>query len=667
MLIKNRLKITKNNFTTVSYNSLLLPAVEFIKDGLAYSDFVAIGTGGQETFSGDTHLSFWSVTKKAETDSFNFDPMNGQLFLTKRLVFDESDTDSYEIVELGLTADGNNPNPKIANRFVVNGGKPIFRDPKEEMEIEITIFLSESSESNLSITGGSNPLVKFLLGGGMESPKKFTVARGHDLTPNNVRVVRENNGLVEYDTEVVPKISEENMELEFFITSDLGLGVVDEILLLLNSVVVARQNVKEVSGLAEGDTLTITADADCMVTVNEYGINSISKVKNAETGAEITDFSTKRFATSFESGEENIFSGFGFSSSTKRVLERTGKKIGFWVDNILRVFDFSGSSIIEHDATSVDMTNVQLVSMFDRFIFLKVKTGVNLYDVYAYELLGNVYTKRDFNADNTVRDGVSKYKKWKAMDVAQAGAEDESMLVLLISAGIWLFGYYLYQDPVTGAFDSTRNTYTNYYTADRINSLIKTNRHQMGYVSHSQADDRLVMWIDKSHVPSSDPFAKDVASCQIANGYPKIAKNFAYAIDQDNMQIKAFNIDSNTGKIVSFEGNKITQSVNLDYLAVWGDEGVKVFYLDGSLEPYQFEEVLKSRPNATLEDVEFVGGSILKFWSDNVISREKLNFNKFIIEPIPEGTTVQVSYAEDNTPGVGGGKVVANFTVKVRV
>ena len=84
MLVKNRLKIITKDKTIVSFNSMLLPALEQITSFLAYADFVAVGTGNAETSADQVTLQNYQATLPLVTDSFNFDPIKGELFLTKK-------------------------------------------------------------------------------------------------------------------------------------------------------------------------------------------------------------------------------------------------------------------------------------------------------------------------------------------------------------------------------------------------------------------------------------------------------------------------------------------------------------------------------------------------------------------------------------------------------
>lgn len=665
MLLKNRLTITTKDKTIVSYNNLLTPTIEFLSEFKPYAEFVAIGTGNKETTEDMERLESWAKTLPLVTDSFNFDPMNGELFLTQKLVLDEDNPTALEIVEIGLTADSVNPNPKIANRFLANAGASIFRDPYEEMTIEITVYLEQNNENTVKFTGGSNPLVKFLLGGGAETPVSFGLARGYDQSPNSEIVKRTIDSVEPVEGLVSVTTDLSTHSIEFKIETDLGFGVVDEILLIFGNSVVARENVKEVSGVVSGMTLTFTADADNMVTINENGLNSVTKVTNSSTGEEIA-FSTRKFATSFQSVESEVLAGFGITASTPRVIERTGKKLGFIVGNSLKVFDFSGDEVVEHDTSVVNMTNAYLYAMYDKFIFLKIKNSFNSFDVRAYELVGNSYVSRDFNANCTNYNGVAKNQEWFAMDVGKAGEADNNQTMLFLTSGIWLFGYYLYQDAVTGSFESNKWTYTNYYYSNTVASMTKTNRHQMAYVSHDTKNDNCVIWLDKAFRPNKDSFAVDIVKNYKDNGYPKIAKNFIYAVDPSQNALKVFNVDDSVGKTLSFDG-EITTSNAMEYIAVKTDGKYKLYYLDGDMTPYEFNDFLPCAEGESIVGLEFVGDFVLKFLEDGRIKKITFNKNKLIVESIEKGTTVDVSYVKDNTPGISGEPVKAVFKVNAKL
>ena len=364
MKIHNKLKITKGETVFESFNNLLLPALEAIRDFKPYNNFLAIGTGNSETKNDMKTLEKFAVALPLVTDKFNFDPQNGTLFITKKLVLDENNRTPLEIVEVGLTYDGESENPPVANRFLANNGAPIFRDKGEEMTIEVTLYLELSEESGfLKLTAGSNNLVKLFLGGGSEGV--FSVAKGEDLTANDTLIERNEEGLVLNASEVSGTLDEENNNLTFNIIGDLGSGLVNEFLLVLDGKVVARENVKECDSGEEIASTTKKGDYDNLVVIEEGGIKNIESVVKTGDGSIIEGFTIRNYATNFSGEWEESLKDKGYTKNTPRFISKKEDMIAFILDDHLDVFDFRSGVPVEIDTSAVDITGAYLYLIFD--------------------------------------------------------------------------------------------------------------------------------------------------------------------------------------------------------------------------------------------------------------------------------------------------------------
>ena len=154
MKLHNKLIIKKRGEEYQCFNNLLLPAIEAIQDFSPYTNHIAIGCGVSATVERQESLENYIKTYPLVTKSYNFDPAMGELYVTKELVLDASDRSALEIRELGLAV-SNEASPKIANRFLSNGGEPIYRDPGEEMSFEVTVYLTLGENLSLVPTLGS--------------------------------------------------------------------------------------------------------------------------------------------------------------------------------------------------------------------------------------------------------------------------------------------------------------------------------------------------------------------------------------------------------------------------------------------------------------------------------------------------------------------------------
>lgn len=666
MIIKNRLEIIKGESVVVTYNNLLEPALNFIADGKAYADFLAIGRGGKETTSEMTNLEEAECVLPLVTDSFNFDPENGELFLNKVLVLDESDKTALEIVEVGLTADQESLTPMVANRFLANAGEPIFRDPGEEMTISVTTYLEMDSESDLFLTAGSNALVKLLLGGGMDGDA-FYFARGNDDTPNSELATSNSVGLLKIKAEATPEIDYDSRSLRIKLSSNIGLGEVVEILLLVGDNVVARKNIKEISGVVDGLTIELVADDDNMVTIPKAGINAVTGVADS-VGQAITEFETKMYATGFIGGYTQEFVDAGYDASTTMIMGRQEHKVAFIKDGAIRIFDFMGDECLEHITTRIDISNAELYMLFDKYLFIKIKRSETSYDILAYELGNkNTYWSRSFYGCSSGYPGTSRTDKWESWDLCQLGADQDNKLFLMFSTPSWLFAYRVFQ-KADYCFYSDQSIYSNVYTVDYITGMPASNRLPVCFASYDKSKDRAVVYKNETYMRYTDPVAIDITKNYIEDGYPRMAKNFLFAVDKQSKEIKCFSIDTEQSKTLSFpDATDIYVSKNLDYIGVTKESGVWLYYVDGSLNLYPFITPLPERDGATIEKFEIMQKVVLVWFSDGVIASIKLALDKFVVQSVEKGSGVTITYMADNTPGLGGEEINVDAEIGVEI
>lgn len=666
MIIKNQMTIEKRGVRYVCFNNLLTPALEFIRDLKPYSKFVAIGIGNSETTSDMVTLENHQVTLPLVVDSYNFDPANGSLFSTLKLVLDESNPQALEIVEVGLTGDDQSANPKIANRFLANFGEPIYRDPGEEMTIEISVFLEMSETDIFRLTAGSNALAKLLLGGGAEGD--FGFARGSDLSLNADTVVREATGLDIIPATINVKIDSESKAMTLTISSDIGVGEVQEILLTLGGSVVARENVKEIAGVEEGLVITLTADDDNMVTFDKYGVNSITSVVDKSTATELADIETLTYATSFSGGYVEVFSGLGFDNSTERVISRQGNKIGFVKDGKMSIFDFSTGEMVSHICTNINASLGVSYMIFESYLFIRILRANGDYDLLAYELVEatNTYVTRNFYGANSSMPGTDRSDYWSSWDMGRMDSANDNKMFLIFSSPNWLYWWRMYLDGAS--FYTDTRSYTSYYLPFYVRTMLKSNRNEFDFVSFDTRDNMMLYRRGNGYFQTStDPVAVDVCKTY-DDKYPRVAKNFIYNIAEDKKAIKCYSIDSFTGKTLDFpNASEIFISRNFDYVAVREPEGIRLFYVDGSLNLYEFNKRLPEVDGAEIASLEFVGSVVLVFLSDGRIMSIKLNKDKYFMQSVEKGSEVEVTYSADNTPGLSGGNIKATATITTTI
>lgn len=675
MELHNKLVIKKGEKQYISYNTVLVSALECLSEFKPYFTHIAIGEGSAKTIFNQVKLYDCKKVYPLTTVAYNFNPADGDLFLTKKLEIDPLDTTPLKIVEVGACGDLG-PNPKIANRFLANEGEPIYRDVGERMTFELTIFLKVDSKSQVVFTAGNNPLVKFLLGDMDfygEDPN-FFIAKGTDKTPNNEAVSRNAVGLSKYPVKTTQDFDWLYGELETSLDADLKSGVVEEILLLLEDQVVARCNVSESSGKTTGKEITLTADWDNMATINEFGVSGITGVYDKTTETSVNDtFGLDLFGTTFANEYQALFSGLGYTKSTQRIVSNDGDKIAFIHDNTMDIYDFTKliptQMLVD---VPIDMSGVYaIVFVMDRLILKYYDAPTDSYGVRFYLYYDSEWHNRPFtlSANESFFPGVNADGAWIAMAGGKAEGDENKMVFMVVTKS----RFYYWRNKVSSnhLLQSDYSGYNNIYTADYLKTMMPSNRITGArFITYDKKNIRVGVLTGVGNYENiTDTSAVEIARDYQADGYPRSAKNFIYAIDKTQKKLRAYSIDYKQEKVVSFPtAQKFFVDEKLKYIAIQeADKKVRMYYLDGSLNCYEFMGGLPSIDGADIEDVEFVGDKVLVFFSDGSIKFITINRSKYIITGVERGHEIEITYTADNTPGLTGGNVRASikFTINV--
>lgn len=664
MKLHNKLVIRKGGQEFVSYNNVLVSAVENLSEFKPYFLFLAIGEGGDETKFNQVNLYDCKKVYPLKTVEYNFNPLNGNLFLTKKLEIDPLDTTPLKIVEVGVCGEDSD-NPKIANRFLANGGEPIYRDVGEGMSFEVTINLLVDAENKVVFTGGENPFVKFLLGDMefSEGGPKFYMAKGTNKTSNSEVVSRDAVGLKKYPVSVTNNFEWVFSTLESSLVADLGSGVVEEVLLLMGDEVVARCNTADCSGKIEGKELSLTADWDNMATINEFGVSEISSVYDETAGENVDNYTLFKFGTTFSNEYQEAFKGFNFSKSTERLVSKDGDKIAFIHDNTMSIFDFSGEVPIQMPTdVPVDMSGVYLiVFLMDRLILKYYDEETDTYGIRLYIYYDNAWRTRSFSlsTNESFFPGANADGEWIAMAGGKAEGDENKMILMIVCKS----QIYYWRNKVSSnhMLQSDYAGYNTIYTSEYLKAMMPSNRILGArFVTYDTKNIRVgVLSGVGTYENITDTSAVEIARDYQSAGFPRTAKNFIYAIDQEKKNLRAYSIDCKQEQVVNFPtAESFFIDEKLEYIAIKeADKKVRLFYLDGSLKPYEFMGGLPSEENKEIEDVEFAGGKVVVFFSDGSIKYITINKNKLAIVGVESGHEIKVVYSADNTPGLTGGNV----------
>lgn len=664
----NKLVIYKGGEAYVSYNSMFPFVAEEIANLRPYTKYMAIGLGASDEVE-DSRLEKFSALVELVTDTYNFDPSKGVMFVTKKLVLTEENTTPFEIVEVGLTSDDKSDNPKVVNRFIVNGGEPIYRDAGEEMTIEVTIYFEFNQTSTLRLTSGSNNLVKLILGE-ETGEAEFRCARGENLTSNNTLIERSDFSGVSYPATIEANHEEGSKKASLVLKSSMDFGVVKELLVLLNGSVVMRANATELFGIEYGLTYEGVSSGDYSCFLNIGAVAGIDSVYNKTTGAEVSGYSHYLVGTSFKGVVEGPFGNKSYPSCHKRYVDKRGKLVTFYdfENNLVDVYEFDAGSVVKRDTTGVDITNGYLLAASGNYLLVKVFDG-SLEDLYPYTFNKGVYTKRRYNCNNPSLANYYTDKHWKNLDLANILKYD-GYIGIMIDKGDGVCFYSTYLNSSKDILYNKSVEIGNFVTNGSAIFVDKNFREDVRMIGYDSTRN-IVYHKGYSGLTSSSSSAQALAvACANGDeGFPKAGKCIFYTAVASTGNMIFYGYLDYFGKTINFGENvkKFYTSGGLDYIAVQKNDGSFDFYfVDGNLNLYPFSSGLpNSIDGSQVEDLEFTHSGVLLFMADGTNKLVIINEDKWLIGPVEKNNSFVVNYGSDSTPGVGGGIVQAVGEIEV--
>ena len=671
MFLHAKLEITSKNKKTVLFNTILPPMMEAVALLLPYSNYLAVGRGGSETDETQETLEEFSLVQELVTESFNHDPSLGELFVKKKWVLDETNQTTFVLREFGLTAWPESANPKVVNRFVVGGGEPIYRDAGEEMSFELTIYFKPPGmDGDLVLTAGDNPLIasflgESVIGGGLDG---FMCARGSNKTPT-AEMVEIEFLTTGYKANVTPVIEKDEQKINFSINSNIGPGIVYELLVVYAGKVVMRSNTEELFGQQKPMTSNFVANFDNTLVLNISGISEISSVTNETTGETLdsTAYTIKKFATGFLNPVFNPF-GEGFDASIYEFASsRNGKHILFYKkdENVCRAIMVDGTSLTEYNSSSIN---------FDDMIMLRL-TNTNIL-MKCYNETDGTYSVKNFWADHYNYRYRTKYyyltgaafmkisgkDYWRDFQIADSTYDERTEFVLVLSSEMYVYCWGVYL--TSGTLNSSTGGYRSSWD-DTVNSILLSSATPKGdtfICSYSPKCGALEFGVfNQPYKTTTNNFALEIVTGQADEGFPQGGKNHIFSFDGTTRIFKLFNLYTEIGRKISMPNvKKLYVSGNFDYICKQTDDNDFIFqYVDGDLNFIDFSAGLpESIDKSKIIDLKFLSGSVLLFMEGGSCILVPLNENKYEIGGIAEGESCAVSYVLDAMPGASGDSCV---------
>lgn len=660
MVLHSKLTVIKNGKAVAVFNDLLMPIKEALMGLMPYSENVVIGRSTKPTIENQERLFDAAWVEPLGDGEFNFNPLNGELYIKKVLVFDEKNTLNMEIGELGLTAWPEESNPKVVNRYYFD--EPIFKDAGEEMTFEFVIYLTNAWQGkNIVMTGGSNPLIasilgKSVLGGGIDS---FYLSKSNNETPTETTIERENLNY-NYPCETSIGINEKG-EVCINLKSNLGGESVVELLVIYAGKVVMRSYVKEGFGVVEGLSKVCHGDADNCCLVNAGGVLSVERVENAETGESLEFYELSPVASGFKKVIENPFGEKHFPYGYSYEASSNGKQIYFYnkETNENYFYTIDGESIITINTIWVSCKDLIKCKVITDSIFRRFwDANNNRYDMTVYFIIRGqqmFHNGTMFGTPMQVYDA-NKILPWNDFHIAECKDKTYRLLAILVDTGLEV--YRLYED--NSAHYKKDGTFSFNCTGIKYLLADATERSEARLIGYSDKTNTCITmsYEDKQFVEVTAPMVREIFFDEDADeGFPKFQNNNLVTYSSKTGKMKVFNIVTGEEKVIEFSGvKKIYFNTGLDYMATRkDDESLEFFYVDGSFNFYPFSSgLIGGIKDEDVLHLELLFDHALLFMKDGTNKLAMFNRDRVVLGGIDYGSEVRVTYSGDTSPGASG-------------
>ncbi len=385
----NKITITTSNNSYEFYNNMLPSVFQKIANLQSFCDKIAFGTGENQFFSSEYHLSEYKFCCNLIEHTYNYNPVSSELFVEKIATINTDQFEEFYITEAGITSnDENYLDPIIYNFFsfisedTPNGIK-IDKNDNDTITISVKIFLTLQNSTIGLLTKGNNPLISFLLGGGINNQQIY-VARGNNLT-DNILIERPNTYVGEKYICTCTATVENGLSLLF--EGDLENGKTDEIIFFIGDIIFARMNTSSISTTYTRTELFLPKQ-NYVIDLGS-GVSQISSVSNQTTSENETNIYYSKYASDLASKISLPFNNM-FNSNTQRFVSREGDKIFFVLNDYVYIYENNNYQVLQLTTNNASIRNVYKICAMGDYLFIFTKGGE--YVFYSFVMIyGNYY------------------------------------------------------------------------------------------------------------------------------------------------------------------------------------------------------------------------------------------------------------------------------------
>ena len=327
--LHNKVEVFVGEKKYIFYNKMYKKIFDKISQKLSFFDAVALGNGIANDNEKTQKLSNYIKKYNLKCDKLQNNIEKGVLFNRKSLVLNDIELEGEFITELGL-CDDLEDDPNIYNYItLISGETPdgIYIKKGEQILFVLYIYLELETENLGLFCLGENPLIKLLLGDGLDD--EIYAVRGECLS-ENVLINRNKVGFEEKFLASLNFKIEDTLTLSF--SAELGAGETSEIVFICGEQNVARINVLDYNN-SQSQTLSISSEENNIIFLEDEikDVNQVTNITNSEVE---TEWKLKRFSNKLS--DAAVVENFKiFNYQTPRFLSKDGRYLFFVKDDYI--------------------------------------------------------------------------------------------------------------------------------------------------------------------------------------------------------------------------------------------------------------------------------------------------------------------------------------------
>ncbi len=683
MKLHNSLEIKKGGKVVYTeLNSVVRGAGNYIKNFVFYNNYIVFGRSLSNTTSLEKTMHNVVLSLKSDTESCNFDPKLGQVYVTKRAVVKNLTDESISFSEVAISNEGLVEGLTfctIANRFLLKNeqgeAEAFVVNPGEQVAVEITIYAELLNEfSNMNLCGGVNPFCAMLLGvdetGGAQDIA-LGLAFGDNSASTSAVIDSRETIKTNISSEVAIEFDETSGVVKFALSGNTGAGEVKELFVTFAGVPVFRINNFDVSETTQDVAQGLVANSCRLVELTEPNIVSVDRAIDVDDWH--TTFRVRRFSKSMSKMYSRPFGDFDYNNLDVKYYSVEGDIVVFPVDGRLDAYVIENSEFVKVDTTGISGLNIEHMVIVRKMMLVRYIRSATRRKTLCYRLVGHKFKEVNIDVEFNINDvftdwGFNSY--FYQNQFGFIGCNKSGTLVCMLmyreASNSLISGRCRYYDLLLDKVEATEgyNTFDLTYYGYKLEG-----EGAGGYVIY--APDFIPEKVESKPLEIIFKNCKEKRNRKTGNGVLCAFYNDA----EDKRPILAWYIHENSSKarFIAYTTacHKIFLSQNGRVMTVLNKTGMQLInHVDGNFKMNKFANPVLDgiSDNLTVKELAFLDGMLLVYYND---TNAKMNYyrlydDKFEVGPLTPGTAYNITYTKAVLPGSNGEKTI-NVNIECRV